>query len=859
MATAAAAWTEPELSQFFQSIRDHLSFLNEHRQVNKPIPDEFWSNVSDRVATKSADQLRGLYDKQSTLLHVPGVTKEIFLASVADLMKVVDVTAQNSAQSTVIPIQQPTTSLTATLMSNTTIPDAFRVDKMDFGDDGKSRPKRKSPFGDDLTRGEDDSAANGRYESSEGAMDGSGRKGNRLPINTANNGRKARRLSDELNAEEGAEEGVAELLALLVSPGKPPTPTPTPKKESASAVGSSFASSRRSDDVASFDEKDDMDMDSEESDETDDDSFADDPFARKLLERNLIEALRNSKFQLWCMYEWLYPNIDLPWYQQNEFQGCLDALNLSHVTAGTRAQWSHIRSVLGRPRRFSPQFLFEQRDELAESRARLRQEASASSAASLANGLSPSVLSLGINERCIAFHPPSKQILKGVLREKLDSGVYKVAFDSVMSTPPVYSPPESSLTKRQFKPLIVHRYQTPPLQDLITDDFIMSLRYNIATIDRLQKTAAPRARHPPPQLIYPMPPTVTPHISSPGSSHVPTVSQPQTRSKQSLAPSYQKETKPAAKKTPGRKPKRISSDTDSSVEDITPVRYYNPRRGTPGRRGRPGSRQQPRRGVNVDQHSSSSDSNSDDEVDQNMPPQALMQSPATSTYSHEDVAAASRVFTLLNAKEIILQDLKMINDDVDRLTSPGTDAPEDSIPDEYKRAYTWLAIKLSYVNKKLESELESLHDRQEAVESVQPFLSSHAMMELSSQHKPNLSGGLYSNWYLEMGRACRRQVQQILDPVQHSQLQPSASNTEQQIVSDAKKLATNAANMIIHVTSCRNLPLSTEQVALALDAALSQLKPKYAQNRALYGQVRDLVAKYQTKIVSAATASPNHK
>ena len=263
--------------------------------------------------------------------------------------------------------------------------------------------------------------------------------------------------------------------------------------------------------------------------------------------------------------------------------------------------------------------------------------------------------------------------------------------------------------------------------------------------------------------------------------------------------------------------------------------------------------------MNVDQHSSSSDSNSDDEVDQNMPPQALMQSPATSTYSHEDVAAASRVFTLLNAKEIILQDLKMINDDVDRLTSPGTDAPEDSIPDEYKRAYTWLAIKLSYVNKKLESELESLHDRQEAVESVQPFLSSHAMMELSSQHKPNLSGGLYSNWYLEMGRACRRQVQQILDPVQHSQLQPSASNTEQQIVSDAKKLATNAANMIIHVTSCRNLPLSTEQVALALDAALSQLKPKYAQNRALYGQVRDLVAKYQTKIVSAATASPNHK
>eukprot|EP01122_Echinamoeba_exundans_P012726 TRINITY_DN5407_c0_g1_i1.p1 TRINITY_DN5407_c0_g1~~TRINITY_DN5407_c0_g1_i1.p1 ORF type:complete len:849 (+),score=173.72 TRINITY_DN5407_c0_g1_i1:89-2635(+) len=848
MATGAAQWTEPELSQFYQSIRDHLTFLNEHRQANKPIPDEFWQNVSDRVQTKSAEHLKGLYEKQSTLLHVSGVTKEIFMASVADLLKVVDVAASNTAPSTITPIQQPTTSLTATLMSSTAIPDAFRVDKMEIGDDAKSRPKRKSPFPDDSTQGDDD--ANGE--------DGSARKGNKLAVSTANNGRKARRLSDELNGEEGAEEGVAELLALLVSPGKPPTPTPTPKKESAGAVGSSFGSSRRSDEILSYDEKDDMDMSDEESDETDDDFFADDPFARKLLERNLLDGLRNSKFQLWCMYEWLYPNIDLPWYQQNEFQGCLDALNLSHVTAGTRAQWSHIRSVLGRPRRFSPQFLFEQREELAEARARLRQEAAAASAASMSGGLSPSVLSLGINERCIAFHPPTKQILKGVLREKLDNGVYKVAFDSVISTPPVYSPPESSSTKRQLKPLVEHQYQAPPQQDLITDDLIMSLRYNIATIDRLQKTSVPRTRHPPPppQLVYPITPSVTPQVASPPPSHSPAPAQ--TRTKQAATPTYQRETKPVAKKTPGRKPKRISSDSDSSVEDIAPVRYYNPRRGTASRRGRAGARRQPRRGVNTERLSSSSSSDSDEESDQNLPPQALMQAPATSTYSHEDVAAASRVFTLLNAKEIILQDLKMINDDVDRLMSPDVDA-EDSIPDEYKRAYTWLAIKLSYVNKKLESELESLHDRQESVESVQPFLSSQAMMELSSQHKPNLSGGLYSNWYLEMGRACRRQVQQILEPVQHSQLQPSASNTEQQIVSDAKKLATNAANMIIHVTSCRNLPLSTEQVALALDAALSQLKPKYAQNRALYAQLRDLVANYQTKIVSAATSSPNHK
>jgi len=52
------------------------------------------------------------------------------------------------------------------------------------------------------------------------------------------------------------------------------------------------------------------------------------------------------------MYEWFYSNIDQVYFNQNEFQECLDSLNVS-ATSLTRTEWSCIRSILGKPRRFS--------------------------------------------------------------------------------------------------------------------------------------------------------------------------------------------------------------------------------------------------------------------------------------------------------------------------------------------------------------------------------------------------------------------------------------------------------------------------------------------------------------------------
>lgn len=870
MASAEGSWTAPELSQFYDSIREQLPILNEHLQSGNSVGDEVWNWVATRVGSKTIDQLKGLYERQSNLLHVPGVTKEIFLASVADLMKVVVV--QKSADLTGLPLQQPTTSLTATLLGNA-VPPPFTLERGDSGaqEEIKARPKRKAGVLDDDvllldelgTKG-DSSDADTPPRRSARASKGTTKLTRNQAASAATSGRtKMRRLSDEFPGEEGAEEGVAELLALLVSPGKPAVP--------AGGLNSSrdTSSARRSDDVNSYEDtgKDDMDVDDDDEESVEsDDSFADDPVARRLLERHLLESLRNSKFQLWCMYEWLYPNIDLPWYQTNEFQGCLNALNLTHVHSGTRAQWSHIRSILGRPRRFSPQFLFEQREELAEARARLRAE-SALPTASGVGGLSPSALSLGINERCIAFHPPSKQILKGVLREKLDNGIFKVAFDAVSPAPSpsafasLLSSVESvttskSPTKRNFKPFEASPSIVPPAQDFISDDMIMSLRYNIATIDRLQKKEATRPKPPTAaqqqQLLFQ---AMSP---LPAANAVQVQAQVSARRGGYTTIVVKEQKRPKA----GRRARRDSDDDEEDEEsDSIPVRHYQPRRTT--RRGKASRVLKSENNEEELVVFLSMSSDEDESSDAPGPPQVMLQAPPTSIYSQEDLLGAARTYTLLTAKEILLQDLKLINEEADRVLAENqSTSVDDVLPDELKRAYAWLTIKLAYVNKTLNSELSTLKERQESLEVANPFLSTHAMTELVAFQKQNLSGGLYSNWYLEMGRACRKQVHQIMDPVLAAkplaEELPNGEPVDAEAIAAARSIAINAANLIIHVTSCRNLPLSTEQVSLALDAALSQLKPKFARNRERYTQIRELVSSFQTRITQAAMASsPN--
>ena len=89
------------------------------------------------------------------------------------------------------------------------------------------------------------------------------------------------------------------------------------------------------------------------------------------LQALLTRTLR-PKARRWAMYEWFYSPVDLAWFRENAFQDALQDAGLGHVTHLTRIEWAFVRSLLGKPRRFSTAFLDGQRARLNEYRAHVR-------------------------------------------------------------------------------------------------------------------------------------------------------------------------------------------------------------------------------------------------------------------------------------------------------------------------------------------------------------------------------------------------------------------------------------------------------------------------------------------------------
>lgn len=87
--------------------------------------------------------------------------------------------------------------------------------------------------------------------------------------------------------------------------------------------------------------------------------------------RNLLKLPKAHK---WVCYEWFYSNIDLPLFEgDNDFMLCLkEALPQLRTRKLTRAEWAHIRLMMGKPRRCSQAFFEEERRELERKRAKIR-------------------------------------------------------------------------------------------------------------------------------------------------------------------------------------------------------------------------------------------------------------------------------------------------------------------------------------------------------------------------------------------------------------------------------------------------------------------------------------------------------
>lgn len=126
--------------------------------------------------------------------------------------------------------------------------------------------------------------------------------------------------------------------------------------------------------------------------------------------------------------------VDEGWYRENEFVKMLGACGLGQVTALTRAEWSCVRLLLGRARRFSPAFIAQERARLAahrdEVRASRRRHAALGALLdeyerldSLAN------TQLAVGQRVSALHPRLSYLHTGTILTP-DGDNYRVQFDN---------------------------------------------------------------------------------------------------------------------------------------------------------------------------------------------------------------------------------------------------------------------------------------------------------------------------------------------------------------------------------------------------------------------------------------------
>ncbi|KAL6626905.1 hypothetical protein ACP70R_030631 [Stipagrostis hirtigluma subsp. patula] len=150
--------------------------------------------------------------------------------------------------------------------------------------------------------------------------------------------------------------------------------------------------------------------------------------SNSLQARKLQHCLSSESLRRWCTYEWFYSAVDYPWFMDNEFVHYLNFANWSHLSRLTRSEWSTIRSSLGKPRRFSDNFLAAEREKLADYRKQVREYY-----AQLIDGSRDSLPAdlarpFSIGQKVIVRHPSTRELCDGKV-VMIGQDCYKVQFD----------------------------------------------------------------------------------------------------------------------------------------------------------------------------------------------------------------------------------------------------------------------------------------------------------------------------------------------------------------------------------------------------------------------------------------------
>ncbi|KAL6548493.1 hypothetical protein OROGR_008914 [Orobanche gracilis] len=142
----------------------------------------------------------------------------------------------------------------------------------------------------------------------------------------------------------------------------------------------------------------------------------------------LSNCLLNHRLRIWCNYEWFYSAIDYPWFAKREFVEYLYHVGLGHVPRLTRVEWGVIRSSLGKPRRFSEQFLKEEKEKLNQYRDSVRKHYTELREGTREGLPTDLARPLFVGQRVIAIHSKTREISDGSVLT-VDHSKCRIQFD----------------------------------------------------------------------------------------------------------------------------------------------------------------------------------------------------------------------------------------------------------------------------------------------------------------------------------------------------------------------------------------------------------------------------------------------
>ncbi|XP_057485696.1 protein ALWAYS EARLY 3-like isoform X1 [Actinidia eriantha] len=131
------------------------------------------------------------------------------------------------------------------------------------------------------------------------------------------------------------------------------------------------------------------------------------------LKEKVSNCLSNRHLRRWCAFEWFYSAVDYPWFAKREFVEYLNHVGLGHVPRLTRVEWGVIRSSLGKPRRFSEQFLSEEKEKLNQYRESVRTHYTELRAGTRQGLPTDLARPLSVGQRVTAIHPRTREIHDG--------------------------------------------------------------------------------------------------------------------------------------------------------------------------------------------------------------------------------------------------------------------------------------------------------------------------------------------------------------------------------------------------------------------------------------------------------------